>query len=155
MKKTLVLSLFISLLTTILATQFSCAVLQKSEFERNRRLWRESGVKNYRMTVDLQKTGHATPNGKFIITVRDGIAKSKQYADNLKPVPETVRFGSYVTLDEMFNYIEQAEKDTGDWHRKEIQYDAKLGYPKKVDMDKARSLDDEIYFYVLQFEILE
>ncbi len=116
MNKLLVLSLSISLLTI----QFSCATLQKSEFERNHKLWRESNIKNYKMTVEVQKTGHATPMGKFIITVRDGVAKSIQL-ENLEPVSENVRFGSYVTIDAMFGCIESAVKDTGTWHKRVAQ----------------------------------
>lgn len=110
MKKLIFLILLISLLTTILATQFSCAIWQKSEFERNRNLWQESGVKNYKMKIEIQKTGHRAPNGKFIITVREGMAKLTQRADNLKPVSEFDKFGSYSTLDDIFDYIEREDK---------------------------------------------
>lgn len=151
MKKTLVLSLFISLL----ATQFSCAVLQKSEFERNRRLWRESNIKNYRMKVEVQKTGHATPMGKFVITVRDGMAKSIKNENNLEIISGGLRFDGLKTLDDIFGYIESAERDTGTWSKRVAQYDSKLGYPKRVNLDKSGVLDDELYFEVLQFEILE
>ncbi len=156
MKKLLVWSVFISLLTTILATQFSCDKLQKNEFERNRRLWRESNIKNYKMTVDLQKTGHARPMGRFVIVARDGAVKSIKNKDNIELSSGGIlRFDGLKTLDDIFNFIEQADNDMGIWDIKVIQYDEKLGYPKMVNLDKSGSLDDEIYFEVLQFEIEE
>lgn len=156
MKKTVISSLLITVLTTILATQFSCAKLQKNEFERNRNLWQESGVKNYKMTVDIKKTGHATPFGKFVITVREGVAPLVQTADNLKTVSEYVKFEGLRTLDDIFRYIERMEKDGGSFFdRREIEYDAKLGYPKKANLDNSGVLDDELSFQVLEFEILE
>lgn len=143
------------LLIAILATQFACGTLREIEVGRNRRLWRESGIKNYRMTVEVQKTGHATPNGKFVITVRGGRPESIKRADNLEPVPESIKFGNYKTLDDIFEYIEIEEKDGGAWHTREVEYDSKLGYPKKVNLDKSGVLDEELYFQVLQFEVLE
>jgi Family of unknown function (DUF6174) len=155
MKKTFISSLLISLLTAILATQFSCVALQKNEFERNRRLWRESGVKNYQMTVDVEKTGHAAPIGKFIITVRDGVAKSIKNTKNVELISGIRGFDGLKTLDNIFDYIERTEEDTGIWDRRQIEYDEKFGYPKRVNLDKSGVLDDELYFEVLEFEILE
>lgn len=142
-------------LIVILASQFSCGTSGKAEFDRNRRLWRENNIKNYRMTVDLKKAGHAAPNGKFIINVRDGRSESIRNAADQEPVPEIVRFGKYTTLDEIFEYIEAEEQRGGNWDIKEIEYDPKFGYPRKVNLDKARVLDDELSFQVLQFETSE
>ncbi len=145
------------LLSLILIAQFSCAASQQNELIRNRQLWRESGIKNYRMTVDLQKTGHATPNGKFIITVRGGIADSIKLAND----PQTdisdsvIKFGKYDTIEDIFEYIEELDKKTPDWEKRDVECDSKLGYPKKVNLDVRRVHDEELFFQVLQFEILK
>ena len=102
------------LLIAILAAQFSCAALQKNELDRNRKLWSDSNIKNYKMTIKIQKTGHATPNGKFIITVRNGVAESvtpfdKPEMDMLKD--SVIQFGRYDTIEGIFSFIESAEKD--------------------------------------------
>jgi hypothetical protein len=141
------------LLTAILTAQFSCGIFQG--LERNRRLWRESKITNYRMTVNIQKTGHAAPSGKFIVTVREGKTESIKLFDKPEADPSTVKFGRYVTIDELFDYIEKAEKETWSWDKKEIEYDAKLGYPKKVNLDASRVFDEELLFQVLEFEVLE
>lgn len=43
----------------------------------------------------------------------------------------------------------------GKWNRKEIEYDPKYGYPKRVNLDKASVNDEELVFEVLQFEPLQ
>lgn len=145
------------LLIAILITQFSCGILRQIELDRNRRLWRESKITNYKMTVDLQKTGHATPMGKFIITVRGGIAESIKSANNPQSdlSNSVIKFGKYDTIEDIFEYVESVERETWDWEKREIEYDPKLGYPKKVNLDASRVFDEELFFQVLQFEVLE
>ena len=146
------------LLAAILAAQFSCGTLRQMEYDRNLRTWQESKIANYRMSVNLQKTGHAAPNGKFVITVRGGVAESIKGFDSDIDVWRPERFGGYNTIDNIFEFIERAEKrvqeKNGSWNIREVEYDSKLGYPKRAKLDEARVLDDEILFEVLQFEIL-
>jgi len=145
------------LLIAIMIAQFSCGTLRQSELDRNRQLWRESKITNYRMTVDLQKAGHATPNGKFVITVREASAESIKSVNN----PEVdlrnggLKFERYDTIEDIFAYIENTEKETWSWNKREIEYDPKLGYPKKVELDTTQAVDEELFFAVLQFEVLE
>ncbi len=143
----------------VLVTQFACGQIRQMEFERNRNLWRDSKIENYKMTIKIQKTGHATPNGTFIITVRDRVAKSIKSVDfnpDVELADSEMRFGRYETIEDIFDFIESAEKDqqknNNSWDRREIEYDAKFGYPKKVDLDQSGVLDDELYFEVLEFE---
>lgn len=145
------------LLIATLAMQFSCSVFRQSEIERNRLMWRTSGITNYRMLVDLRKTGHASPNGKFVIIVRRGVVESIKLAND----PEfdlsksVIKFGRYVTIDDVFDYIETMEWETWNWHTREIQYDSKLGYPKKVNLDASRVFDEELFYQILEFEVIE
>ncbi|MGI8641846.1 MAG: DUF6174 domain-containing protein [Pyrinomonadaceae bacterium] len=150
--------LFGFLLLSVLATQSSCNIFQhytESNFDRNRRLWRESKITNYRMTVDLQKTGHAAPMGKFIITVRGGVAESIKSANDPEYVLRKDRFEKYDTIDKIFDIIEREEKEKWYSDIKEMEYDSKLGYPKKLRLDNFSAMDDELFFQVLQFEVLE
>lgn len=131
----------------------ACSALNWAEIERNRRLWRDSGIVNYRMTVDVQKTGHATPMGKFIIEVRDRKAVSIKLASDPTRDAMSERFSRYDTIDDIFDIIETAGVMRPD--KMDIEYDAKLGYPKKLNLDPdASAMDDELFFQVLQFEAL-
>jgi len=146
----------------VLATQFSCSQMRQMELERNRSLWHESKIKDYKMKVKIQKTGHATPNGKFIIIVRGGVAKSIKSVDfkpGLEMLDTEIQFGRYSTIGGIFSFIESAEKDNQKnnrgWSRREIEYDSKFGYPKKVDLDQSGVFDDELSFEVLEFEAID
>lgn len=105
------------------------------------------------MTVDLQKTGHATPMGKFIITVRGGVAESVTSATDPDFVLSKKMFENYDTMEKIFKIIEKEE--WGLFKTFETEYDSKLGYPKRINIDDHGSIDDEFFFEVLQFEILE
>lgn len=126
--------------------------LRQKEYDRNLSTWREGKVVNYRMSVNLQKTGHAAPNGKFTITVRGGAAESIKGFESGIDVWRTEGFSGYKTIDNIFGFIESAEKrvqkNGGVWDIWEIEYDSKLGYPKRVKLDQARVLDDEILFEI-------
>lgn len=145
----------------ILASQISCRQITQSELERNRSLWLEKRIENYKMTIKIEKTGHAAPNGKFSITVRGGIAKSIKPIDkpDLEMLDTQIQFGRYSTVEAIFSFIVNAEadkqKNNRSWSRRNIEYDAKLGYPKKVDLDQSGVMDDELYFEVLEFAIEE
>ena len=145
----------------VLVTQFACSPIRQMEFERNRSLWHESKIKDYKMKVKIQKTGHATPNGTFIITVRDRLAKSIKPINkpDVEMLDTQIQFGRYATIEVIFSFIESAEKDKQKnnrwWSRREIEYDSKLGYPKKVDLDQSGVFDDELSFEVLEFEAAE
>lgn len=137
----------------MVAAAGSCGGVNKAEIERNRRLWHGSGIVNYRMTVDVQKTGHATPMGKFIIEVRDRQAVSIKMANDPTRDAMTERFALYDTIDDIFERIEVASVQRPD--KMDIEYDPKLGYPKKLNLDPNTSaMDDELFFQVLQFEAL-
>jgi hypothetical protein len=171
MKNTQIKLLFGILFSAVFFTQISCGDLKeqtksdlkpnlprqtKSDLETNRDLWRKSEIENYKMTIKIDKTGHAAPNGKFIITVRGGVAESIVNFD--KPDVDLrdsiLRFENYDTIEDIFSFIQSSETEQN-WDRHEIEYDAKSGYPKKVDLDQSGVMDDELYFEVLEFEILE
>jgi hypothetical protein len=105
------------------------------------------------MTVDVQKTGHATPMGKFIIEVRDREAVSIKLASDPTRDAMTERFSRYDTLDDIFDIIETASVQRPD--KMDIEFDPQLGYPKRLHLDpNASAMDDELFFQVLQFEII-
>ncbi len=136
----------------VLATQFACSPIRQTVNIRNQVLWRWNKIENYKMTVKIQKTGHATPNGTFIITVRDRIAKSIRPIDkpDVEMLDTEIRFTGYDTMEGIFRHIENAECG-----KCEIEYDWKLGYPKKVDLDQPGVFDDELSFEVLEFEAID
>ncbi len=143
----------------MVVTVLSIAAISCSGYklDKNRKLWNESGVTDYRMKVHIQKPGHAMPMGKYIIEVRGRSAATIRSASNPSAVIDTDMFlrgfTSFDTIDDIFTFI---EKNISSFAlTQQIEYDPTLGYPKKLHMDPDMSaIDDELFFEVLEFEKL-
>jgi hypothetical protein len=144
------------LLLAALLAQFSCKTFSdKTALEKNRRLWNESRISNYRMTMEIMKTGHRTPMGTAVFEVRD------QKAVSTTPATTGLQFACgvgncerYETVEKIFAIIEDAVGRNPD--RMKVEYDGQYGYPKTLNLDfNSRAMDDELSVKILQFEVLE
>lgn len=143
------------LLTAGLLSQFSCtsAPLDKSSFNKNRSLWNESKISNYRMTMEIRKTGHATPSGFAVVEVRDGKAVSIGPAPDLHYGCWNNNCSNYDTVEKIFAIIEGALNQSPD--ELITEYDANHGYPKDLRMDIAKTtFDDELMVKIMQLEVI-
>lgn len=139
----------------ILAIQFSCVMRQiaKSKLERNRRLWHESKITDYKMTTKVFESGHATPSGTRIIEVRGGNAISIKLADT-GVVDNSEKWKAYDTVEKIFGVIERAIGKNP--QTLDVEYDERLGYPKKLRLEISFSAtDDELAVDILKIESLE
>lgn len=148
---------FSGILFVISAAQLACGAADQMNLKSNRQLWRESGSVNYRMKIYINQTGHATPNGNFTITVRNDRVESIKNKNDLEISDINAdiarQFARYDTIDDIFNFIENGTKD--DPYGFRVEYDQKLGYPKKLNLHSAKdTFDDELFFQVLEFEVL-
>ncbi len=143
------------LMGAALLSQFSCtAFFGKNSLDKNRSLWSESKIPNYRMTMEIRKTGHATPSGFALVEVRDGKAVSASPAPGLQNGCWNDNCAKYDTVEKIFAIIENALKQNPD--ELITEYDAKYGYPKHLRMDIARTtFDDELMIKIRQLEIIE
>jgi hypothetical protein len=141
-------------LVLLCATGFSCASWRDSGLERNRELWNRSNIDDYRMTIKIFKTGHAAPMGAAMIEVRDGQMVSTTRVEGEWLGGYVEKCEPYDTIPEIFSLIEWAEKENPD--ELEVSYHPTLAYPTKVQMDPDRgTMDDELFWQVLQFERIE
>jgi len=128
--------------------------LEKSELERNRNLWRERNIINYKMVIKLSVTGLYNPISPVEILVENGKAISIKTFEKpaRNPAVESYeRFGNN-TVETMFEKIESAEMRNAD--KLEVKYDAKFGYPKEISIDSSFAvIDDESYVKVEKFEV--
>lgn len=142
-------------LMMILAIQFSCVMRQiaKSKFERNRRMWRESKITDYKMTIKVFQSGHANPSGTRIIEIRGGTATSIKLADS-EVVDDSEKWKAYDTVEKIFDIVANAQKKNP--ATLDVEYDEKLGYPKKLRLEYSFSAtDDELAVDILQLESLK
>jgi hypothetical protein len=141
--------------------QTSCTETErgrKIEFEKNRQVWKKSGIKDYKMKIDIGAGGHGSPVGEFIITVRGGKTVSMIRPD--KPSVELADywgFDRYNDIDKIFNIIENFfSSASADKKINQLSFDPKLGYPKNVSLNSDPvDLHGDFFFKVIEFEILK
>lgn len=135
--------------------QFSCTTIFGGfSLTKNRNLWKESKIRNYRMTMEIRKTGHATPSGFAVVEVRDGKAVSINPAPGLQMGCWNNNCSRYETVEQIFAIIEDAQKQSPE--ELITEYDAQYGYPTHVRMDIAkRTFDDELMIKIMQLEVIE
>jgi len=125
--------------------------MAKRSLAKNRAIWDNAQIQNYRMKVRIMKTGHAAPMGSVIFEVKDGNAVSMTRVPNEWLGGEVERCAPYNTVPKIFDKI--ASEIGGDVL--DVTYDSTLGYPTKVNIDPNRwAIDDELSWEVLQFEKL-
>jgi len=142
----------------------------ETELEKNERIWRESNIKNYKMTLEARIADALyTTLSPVEIEIRESRAVSiKHLAKDEKSISmEEAKnnFGLMMyerhginTIEGMFERINQAEAGkTSEGFRTtliKVEYDSKLGYPVKIDFDRAAT-DSSLSLQVRKFEIIE
>jgi hypothetical protein len=103
--------------------------------------WQAAGLTDYRFSVDVQCF---CPVAKpVVVTVRDGQVTSAR--------PEPLEFWSdvVVPVPDLFQLVADT-RDTADVV--EVAYDAELGYPKTISVDRVQAaIDDEVAYVVTHF----
>jgi len=136
----------------VLLLQISCSD-PAAQFDRNRSLWQASGILSYKMTVKIDKTGHAAPNGTVEIVVRDGRTESITRVENPSTGFDLPRWAAYDSIDDIFEFMEGSIRMPPE--KMDVEYDPQYGFPKKLNIDpKLSTRDDELFFQVLEFESL-
>lgn len=145
-------------LLSVAATLSLCSMFRgesdslSGRYEQNRNLWRKSKIANYKMTLNLRKSGHEGPRGVYAVTVQDGVVTSITIPNpELTDASQEAR--EYATIERLFSLIEASIKLKPDSLK--IEYDPQYGYPKKMDLDRYRDgNDDEFWFEISEFEAL-
>ena len=128
----------------------------------SRAKWQTAGITSYRMKVAIQKPGHGTPMGTYLITVKDGqaveiLAGPSSYGGEVVE-PKTlitdrtypIRYDPYDTIDDYLAIIEDADRKGAAMI--DVRYDLTFGYPVYLHIDRDRSaIDDELKLEVLEF----
>jgi len=145
-------------------------IQNETELERNRRIWLENNVKNYKITLESAIADALyTTLSPVEIEVREGKAISiRHLAKDEKSVSMEEAKNNYGlmlyerrridTVDGMFDLIKRAEEGkSGEGFKTillEVKYDSKYGYPTKIRYDVAAT-DSFISLQVKKFEVVE
>ncbi|MBU7583131.1 MAG: hypothetical protein KAF91_09525 [Nostoc sp. TH1S01] len=122
------------------------------QLRRNRRLWNQQNIRNYRYT--LSNSCFCTPEarGPVIITVKNGITASITTTTG-EPVSNPEFFERYKTIPKLFNVIADAIARKAD--NIDVQYNNQLGYPTQISIDYSfQQADEELYLTIENFQTL-
>jgi hypothetical protein len=136
-----------SALLCILAAGLACgdSVGPLSELARAEMRWRQSDVHTYSLALNRSCFCSEEGTGLVTISVRNGVAESRIYADG-SPVPENL-YGAFPDVSGLFALIGDAIRGGG---HVTVTYHPVLGAPTEVAIDfYPGAVDDEVYYSAL------
>jgi hypothetical protein len=139
---------------TSISQQKNPLLQNEYELEISKKRWHESNIASYRIVVEAYQPGLYTPTKPVIIEVQDGNVTSIKPAPGAFASPLSLEpYRAYDTVERMFSLIEHWLKQPTS--KVEVEYDADLGYPKRIAIDRRISaIDDELSVNVTQLEVI-
>ena len=142
--------LFVLLILTL--TISACG--GQSTLAKNRDKWTAQGISHYRFNLTISCFCPFFEVNPVTVEVLDGRIVSMTGADG-QPLPENFRseFDRAGTVDLLFAI---AENSLANADQAEVTYDAVYGFPSSIIVDWIElAMDDEISYYVENFEVLK
>ena len=125
-----------------------------SALAKNRDKWTSQGIGHYRFELNISCFCPFFEVNPVTVEVLDGKIVSMTGADG-QPLPEQFRseFEQAGTMDLLFAI---AEENIANADQVDVTYDATYGFPSSIIVDRIElAMDDEISYYVENFEVLK
>jgi len=100
-------------------------------------LWIERGPVNYEMTLHIACECPAEMRGPVIMTVRNGVVESRQYASTRLPVIGYEEW--FPTVDGLFKKVETALRENRPAFH--VEYARDTGYPTRIETSGIAQID--------------
>ena len=144
--------LFLSLL--LVAILLSACSPARTELEQNRDKWSQAGITHYRFQLSVGCFCAFRDLMPLTVEVKDGVIVSiSDSRGDPVPAEQLEFFDQYNTLERLFDYTAQAQKDADEVT---VTYDTTYGFPAQVSIDNIKeAVDDELGLSVLNFEVLK
>ena len=142
--------LFVLLILTLILT--ACG--GQSALARNRDKWNAQGISHYRFDLTISCFCPFYEVNPVAVEVLDGKIVSMTGADG-QPLPEQYRseFEQAGTMELLFAI---AKENLANADQVDVTYDAAHGFPSSTVVDRIKlAVDDEISYYVENFEVLK
>ncbi len=123
-----------------------------TEFQRNKDLWKQQNIENYKMIVEARGWMINFPD-EVLIEVESGRAKSvKQISRENREIGDVYK--SFDNVEKIFALIEREKKAKAEVIN--VYYDKTLGYPLEVIVDESiGGADDEISVKIKNLEVIK
>ena len=123
----------------------------KDEELKGRDLWLSLDIKNYSMTQQI--SCYCYPED-FTMPKDILVQSGKIITINGYSQEKTIGFGSFYTIDEIFQFFDSKLSNNPDYY--EIEYDTNYGFPKSMFFDMSEMIaDEEIAYYITDFKIID
>jgi hypothetical protein len=131
-------------------TKVNTAVDQNEAIKQSREKWESSKFDHYVFEITMSCFCVTELTQPIVIEVKDGEPVTITYA-NGDEIEKDVRkfFAPHDTLDKVFDLINSAVKEKAE--RVEVEYDATLGYPTKITIDRSQAVADDEVFYAIRY----
>lgn len=132
---------------------------KQDELEEHREIWEEQDISNYRFDLQVACFCSRWPYPAEVRVRSDTVAAifDPETGDTLrnprsgKPALQEIP-DSYRNVDGLFEVIERAI--TEDYHRFNVKYNDRFGYPKKIDYEIGENAtDDQVTYDASNFEM--
>lgn len=125
-----------------------------AQLQMNRELWRAKSGGNYKARIGASFFGPQEWQLPITVVVKRGELESFSTDGPAPAAAEWAAFRSkHDTIEKVFALIEKAIADKAE--RVEVDYDAALGYPRRVTIDPVQQMaDEESYYAIDNVEIL-
>lgn len=145
------------ILLTLIVILTACSFGAKNELEKNRQIWQDSGITNYRYSLIVGCFCVFRSQMPLAVEVQNGNVASITYPDGTlvaESDPNYETFSRYATVERIFSELEAGQ--SGDAEEITVAYDSVHGFPVDIYFDYIKAAtDDELSILVSDFEILK
>ena len=114
--------------------------------------WKNSGITDYSYVYEISSYFAPPLPGSVRIIVRDSKLASVNLVDGGDTVDISAMSTVPGTIDLTFEFITTL---LGEYpYAIDVEYDAVLGYPKRVMVDFSKSTEDEVTYFIKSFEVV-
>jgi hypothetical protein len=114
--------------------------------------WKNSGITDYSYVYEISSYFAPPLSGSVRIIVRDSKLASVNLVDGGDTVDISAMSTVPGTIDLTFEFITTL---LGEYpYAIDVEYDAVLGYPKRVMVDFSKSTEDEVTYFIKSFEVV-
>lgn len=135
----------------------ACSFGARSELDKNRQVWQNSGITHYRLALNVGCFCAFRDQMPITVEVQNGEVISMTYPDGTLIAttdPNYETFSKHATIDRIFSELEAGLK--GDADEVTVTYDSVHGFPNNIYFDYIKAaMDDELSLSISNFEVLK